>query len=270
MANNTINAANNPALANQMAEKVLADSAPKVAPAVITPPSDTLVNLPGGYIAPAGEVVQTAEVRELNGRDEEAIGRITSLGKILSTILERAVVKLGGAPINETFLNNLLAGDRDALLLGIYKATFGNTAEVGAFCSGCNEVKTVAIDVDSDIKTRVLTDPINDRVFTVSGKNEYTVTLPTGLVQKEIAGNMEKSTAELTTILLENTILEINGSPVLSKFQVQSLGVTDRRKISEEIFKRNPGPQFEELTIECPDCSGKVVVPISLGALFRF
>ena len=99
---------------------------------------------------------------------------------------------------------------------------------------------------------------------------EFLVQLPTGYTQKEITSNADKSMAELQTILLEQTVLEINGSPVITKGQVQGLGIVDRRKSGEEISKRAPGPQFNDVTIACPDCGGEVVVPITLGALFQF
>jgi hypothetical protein len=258
-------------LNNDLIQKVLAETDTKAAPAEITSPSDPLVNLPAGLVTPGGEVIRTAEVRELNGRDEEFIGKTTSLPRAFNTILTRATVKIGDMEASESILDSLVSGDRDALMIGIYKATFGQEAELGAYCNGCEELKTVAIDVDRDIKTKVLVDPLNDRQFTVKGKNStYLVGLPTGVVQKELAANPDKNIAELTTILLEHTVLEINDNPVIGKAQIQQLGVVDRKKISDEIAKRTPGPQFEEIVINCPDCEREVVVPISLGALFRF
>ena len=38
-------------------------------------PSDNEVVLPGGFISPGGILAKSAEVRELNGADEEAISR---------------------------------------------------------------------------------------------------------------------------------------------------------------------------------------------------
>ena len=83
---NTINAAANPALANDLLNKALTETPQEKAPQIV-PPSDTSVDLPGGYINAAGEVIRGAEVRELNGRDEEAISRASTLGKALMTIL---------------------------------------------------------------------------------------------------------------------------------------------------------------------------------------
>jgi hypothetical protein len=258
-------------ISNDLIQKVLADTETKTAPAEITPPSDPLVHLPAGYVTPSGEVIKTAEVRELNGRDEEFIAKTNSLPRAFNTILTRATVKLGTEEATETMLDSLISGDRDALMIGIYKATFGSEAEITAYCGGCEEFKTVAIDVDRDIKTKILVDSLNDRVFTVKGKtNTYLVGLPTGVVQKELAANPDKNIAELTTILLEHSVLEINDNPVIGKAQIQQLGIVDRKKISDEIAKRTPGPQFDDITIDCPDCEREVVVPISLGTLFRF
>lgn len=269
MANNTISAAANARLANSIVDQAMAEPEQTVEPAVLTASSDNLVTLPGGFIS-NGEVIKTAEVRELNGRDEEALGRVTNQSRIFSSILSRAVVSVGKEKATEGILDGLLAGDRDALLLGIYKATFGPTAELGAFCQSCKEFKTVEVEIDGDIKSKVLVDPINDRTFIVEGKKgEFLVTLPTGVTQRELVAAEDKSAPELTTILLENTVLEINGSPVVSPMQVRNLGVVDRRTLVEEISSRSPGPKFDAINVGCPDCEGEVVVPISLGALFR-
>lgn len=238
---------------------------------VINAPLDTLVNLPAGFITPSGEVIKTAEVRELNGKDEEFIGKSPSVGKAFNTILTRAVVKIGDLPASEGLLDSMLSGDRDALMLGIFKATFGSTTEVACYCGGCDDFKDVEVDIDRDIKVKILVDPIADRTFTIQGRSSvYEVTLPTGVVQKELATNTDRTGAEQTTTLLQHTILEIDGKPVMGRPQVQAIGLVDRKKIGDEIAKRLPGPTFEDIIITCPDCEGKVVVPINIGTLFRF
>jgi hypothetical protein len=205
------------------------------------------------------------------GGDEEAIARTSNVGKAILTILNRGTVRVGDQKADERLLDQMLSGDRDALILGIFKATFGSETEVSAYCTGCSEFKTIGLDIDTDIKTKVLTDPINDRVFTVQGKTRvFTVQLPTGFAQKEMINNSDKTSAEINTIMLEHAVINIDGSPVLSKLQVQNLGVTDRRKIIDEINARVSGPQFDEITVTCPDCESEVSVPINFGTLFRF
>lgn len=271
MAEQSVNAGKNPTLANAKVNEVLSEPEKKIQPAVITAPSDTLVNLPAGFLSPSGEVIRTAEVRELNGKDEEAISRVTGWFRVMGTILSRAVVKIGDLPVDDAMLDRLVIGDRDALLLGVYKATFGPTAVLNSVCGGCGDYKEVEVVIDRDIETKVLVDPVQDRTFTVNGAgHEYLLTLPTGVVQRELGNNSDRTNAELTTLMLEQCVVEIDGSPVLGKSQVQALGLADRRKLANEIAKRAPGPQFETAEVDCPDCGGKVAVPINLGTLFRF
>jgi len=264
----TISAAANPALANNLVKQAMEEK-PQQKEVKIVPPSDNVVTLPGGYITDAGEVITEAEVRELTGNDEEAIARAANVGRALLTILQRGTVRIGDQKADEKILEQLLSGDRDTLLLAIFKATFGSKTEVPVFIGG--ESKQVEVDLNTDIKYKVLTDPINDRVFTVKGRrNEFTVQLPTGITQKDIILNSEKSQAELTTLMLEGTVVKIDAAPVVSKQQVRNLGLVDRKRIVDEINSRIPGPQFDEITVTDPDTGSEVQVPVNFGTLFRF
>lgn len=268
---NTINAGDNPDLANSLVDQALAVSEKPVEPAKIIPPFDNVVVLPSGYIGPDGKLLTTVEVRELNGMDEEALSKIDTLIKMWSTVLNRGVVKIGGMPATEAMLDDLLVGDRDALVIGVYRATFGDVCNLDAYCQGCKDYKEVAYNLTEDYKTKVLPNPLTDRTFEVQGrKSKFLVTLPTGAAQKEMGADPNYTEAELKTILLENCILEIDDMPVISKLQIKGLGIADRAAIVDEIAKRTPGPQLEDTTIDCPDCGGKVVVPVNLGTIFRF
>jgi len=266
----TVKAADNPELVNSMIAQVVANDKVEQKPVTIMPPSDTVVIIPGGYVSPAGEIIKEVEVRELNGKDEEAISRSTSVGKALLSILDRGVVRIGDEKATEEMLDSLLAGDRDFLMLAIYRATFGNKANLQGICNKCAELKTIEIDIDKDIKVRPMLNP-KERRFNVDCKvGKCTVVLPTGHTQKDLVSNVDKSVAELTTILLENCVLTIDDTDVIGKAQVQNLGITDRRKIAEQINKRNFGPLFEDVIGSCPDCESEVSVPANLGTLFRF
>jgi hypothetical protein len=271
MEKETLKAAANPAKANALVAEALSNDEPQIEPAKITAGSNIEVVLPGGYVTPAGEVYQTVEVKELNGRDEEYIAKVAGTNKMYSAILSRGTVTIGDLPVTQELLGRLLLGDRDAIMLGIFRATYGDTAELGSWCSKCGNYHLVTLNVTEDIKVKGLLDPVNDRTFTVNGKaKEFLVTLPTGVTQGILLDLANANNAEQLTALLEQTVLEIDGKPVLSKLQIQDLGIADRQKIAEELSKRTPGPQWDEVILECPDCDGELVVPISLGALFRF
>jgi hypothetical protein len=270
MTTKTINAAANPAMANNLINQVMNEQIEDSFNPQIKSPVDTTVELPGGYITSAGELLRTAEVRELNGRDEEAIAKATTVGKALSAIIQRGTVSVGSIKAEESVLDQLLAGDLDALLLGIIKATFGVDIEIPSYCDKCEDYKIVTVDLNEDVKVKILTDPINDRVFTVKGKKDvFTISLPDGAAQKALIKNAEKTEAEQTTVLLEHCVLKINDNPVYSSLQVQNLGMVDRKNIVKEINKRVPGPQFTDLQVTCPECEGEVTVSINLGTLFR-
>jgi hypothetical protein len=267
---NTINASQNPDLVNNLVEKALSEPTTVNEPKIISP-SENTVELPGGLITSSGEVLRTAEVRELTGKDEEVISKSSSIAKAMATLIDRGTVSIGGYPADENSLYKILAGDRDALLLGIYKATFGNTVDIPAFCGGCSDAKVVSVDIDEDVQIRKLEDPAEDVKFTVKGKRgDIVVRLPDGRVQKKLVDNSDKTQAELATVLLENVVLSIGGSQVLGKSQVQNLSLVDRRKVLSEIDDRVPGPRMQDISVECPDCGEQVGVPINFGTLFRF
>ena len=268
MSTQTVKASENPDLVNQMVAQALAEPEKEAKSIVVTPPSDVHVTLPGGYTNAAGESVTTVEVRELTGKDEEAIARAQNLGKALLQVINRGTVKIGKEVATEEALDAMLAGDRDTIMLGIYKATFGNTPELQGFCGGCNTFKPVTVNINEDIKVKTLVD---EPTFVINAKcGEVIATLPTGYCQKELVNNSDKTMSELTTILLENCILKINNKPIISKTQIQNLGISDRRLIGEAINKNAIGPVFEEISVSCPDCEGEVKTPINLGILFRF
>lgn len=265
-----VTAADNPDLANKLAAEAVKESK-KEEKAQIVSPSDNVITLPGGHVTALGEVITEAEVRELNGRDEEAIAKAPNAGKMLNTILVRGTVRVGEEESSETLLDQLLSGDRDYLMLGIYRATFGDETELNAFCSGCDDYKTLQVNVMEDIEVEKINDPIADRRFTVeTKKHTYTVVLPSGKTQKELLVNEDKTLAELTTILLAGTVREVDGRPVINRNDVQNIGLADRREIAQAISDKAFGPVFNDVEVECPDCGGKVVAPISIGTLFRF
>jgi hypothetical protein len=268
----TLSAAANAPLANKLIEQALATPEEEQSVPVVSP-SDTHVILPTGYLKVlSGEVVTDAEVRELTGRDEEALAREATIGRQLNTILRRGVVSIGGERVTEDILDQLLAGDRDELMLGIYKATFGNPAELYGWCAGCGETKDIHVDLNADIPRKILADPVGDRSFEVKGRKAvYTVHLPNGSAQKKFNENADTlSVAEMSSVLLEHCVTSINGQPVYSPDQVKNISVADRRVLLKELTERNPGPDLTDQTVTCPDCGQQVVVPVTLGAIFRF
>jgi len=233
-------------------------------------PSSTEVSLPGGFVSKEGILAKYAEVRELNGADEEAIAKAGFLGKALQTILQKGLVSIGGESVDKDGLDELLASDRDAILLGIRKVTFGNSVEYRAVCQDCGTDQIVDIDLDADIPIKELEDPLKDRRWTVKVKSgEVILTLPDGEVQRRLMENSDKTNAELNTILLSGCVLAIDGKTSSGAQSVLKLGMAERERLVEEIIIRNPGPRLGEVTKNCEACGNPMDTPLSLTALFR-
>ncbi len=234
-------------------------------------PSSNVVTLPGGYVNGDGAVVKYAEVRELTGLDEEAISKSGSVGRALTAILERGVVSVGSEPATKDVLDKLLIGDRDALLVGIRRVTFGETVDFSFPCPTCSTDLDIALNLNTDVPTSELEDPVNDRVFTYMSKSRGPIVLdlPTGFVQKKLVESSDKTSSEMNTIILAGCIKSVNGEPSIGVATALKLGMADRDALIAEIVKKAPGPRLGEVTTTCEACSGEIFLPLSLADLFR-
>lgn len=233
-------------------------------------PSESEVKLPGGFIGANREIISTAEVRELNGMDEELISKAGSSAKSFNVLLQRGLVKLGSEEVTRDQIDNLLSGDRDAILIAIRRATFGNTLDLNINCPSCNVPQTTSIDLVEDVPVKTLENPLEDRTFFVeTKKGPVGVALPTGIVQKRLVDNMDKTIAEMNTVLLAGCILSVNGAPSSGASTALSLGMADRTKVLDAITDRNPGPRLGEVKKACQACGEDIELPLSLTDLFR-
>lgn len=254
-------------LIKQFAEKAMEEPAKVIKTRA---PSESEVKLPGGFINEDGILITTAEVRELTGSDEEAVAKAGSSGKAFTVLLSRGLVKLGEEPASANDLDSLLSGDRDAILLGIRRVTFGSTIDLKVKCFKCEEEQDTVIDLEKDVPTVELDNRVEDRTWNVETKQgTITVSLPNGLTQKRLMEYFDKTSAELNTVLLSGCIASINGIPSLGASTALSLGMADRTKIIEEILKRNPGPRLGEVKKPCKACGEPIDLPLSLLDLFR-
>ena len=268
----TISAASNPALANKLAADALSVSQEVTTPPIkaeVQLPPETAVTLPGGLADPFLGLIGSAEIRELNGADEEAISKIQDTGKALMVILDRAVVSLGDQKPTKELMDNLLAGDREMLLLAIRKATFGSEIKLGpGACPFCGAEQVYDIDLNKDVEIQTLNQ--EERVFTVDCKaGAVKLKLPSGHTQKAIVNSADKTSAEIDSIILNGCIISINDQNVFSMDDVRKLSISDRRALLSEIASRNPGPQLSNIKKECTSCNEEVPLPLTLADLFR-
>jgi hypothetical protein len=233
------------------------------------PPSDEVI-LPGGFITEDGTLVKSAQIRELNGADEEALAKAGSPSRAVQTALSRGLLYLGDTRVTSKEINSLLAGDRDAILLGILSATFGSEVDFAVNCPSCFADQTVSVDLNADVPVKELEDPFEDRVFEVKGKAGLIVaSLPNGITSKKVADADGSSLAEIVTIILSGCIISVNDVPSMGVSTALNLGIQDRNLLIDEIYSRNPGPRLGEVSKACQACGADIPLSLSLATLFR-
>lgn len=233
-------------------------------------PQNTLVELPGGFRTASGEVVKTAEVRELNGSDEEAISVIENPGAKLNRVLERGLVKIGDAAPAPFDTDALLAGDRDALLLGIRRVTFGDIETMNVICSNCSTTQEIKIHLLEDIPFKTFAIEDYALTFSVDTKlGKLVVAYPNGMTQRKISEAVNKTTAELVTMLISGCVVSLDDKPVDGASVALALGMQDRNNIIDLISQGAPGPRLGEVKKTCEACGTQLLIPLGLQSLFR-
>jgi hypothetical protein len=261
----------------EQANKIVAEA---TKPQEIAAPElpDLHVTLPGGLVRPSGEVADQVEVRELNGEDEESLARLGSvpLPRFISEILKRCVVSIGGEKPEPIEIDSLLVGDRDALMVAVRRATYGDDLEMTVTCPYCttdwSKPKTfdVAIELDKDIPQKEMEEKAK-RLFLVElRRGEAEVQLVTGLDQAEAIGDGNRSTPQHNTVLLSRCVKKLNGSPIINTSTVLKMGSADRMKILSVLVDKQPGPQLMDVKVPCSMCGEEVPTPLGMGDFFRF
>lgn len=242
---------------------------------VIDPSPETTVELPGGLIFD-GRLIQTATVRELNGWDEEKISRLDinkNMAVFVTELLMLGVEELAGGEPPKDMIRGLLMGDRDELLLGIRKASYGSEIEYKLTCSECEQESDIIVDIDEDIPRQKMVDPLT-RVFDVPLRKGGVahVQLLTGVAQEAFSENIGRKTqAEINTIMLAKSVLEINGVPTFGQEdEVRRLSAGDRAAVAKFLDEHRPGPQFNAIDVPCATCGTKYPIFVGMPNLFRF
>lgn len=231
--------------------------------------SDSEYHLCGGVLLDDGQWLDTFQVRELTGADEEALTKIREDSKFLKGMIERCLIYIGNAPANEQTLEFLLSGDWDTVLIAIRIASFGPTYTHVGTCRDCDEGYETTVDLTKDIPRRTCRK--EDVFFTVTGRtgNRYRVGLPKGSVNTRLLSSVSASPGEINTILLSECVSEINGQPViLPEEQMRAMSLSDRKTVLTEIHNRRIGPDLEGVTTNCPHCGAEQRIPLSTAALF--
>jgi hypothetical protein len=238
-------------------------------PDIIDPP-ETVFRLAAGYMQDDGRWVKEFEVRELTGRDEEALSRIGDIGRGLVAMMERTLVRVGhDTGVNR--LDSLIGGDWDTVLLAVRTVTFGPEIELKPTCASCRAEYEVTVNLRNDLAIRSANP--EDLMWTVKGRRHtYSLSLYTGSTQRKVYDLLaeNKSVAAVNTEILHDSINQIDEMPVLGRDEIRDLSVADRRTLLDSINDHRVGPDLSGVTIKCPTCGNEQPHPLDAAALFQW
>lgn len=247
-------------------------------------PPDGSVQLIAGYIDPATSTRWTSvEVRELRGRDEEAMARAMATGDLvrwIDAILRAGVMRIGeveGEKELKEALDSLLIGDRDLLVLQIRRMAYGDTIRLNVKCPFCENLFEVDYSFSEDVPLKSFEiEGVGDktqRLFDIDlpSGGVAEIRLVDGKAQKIVytPENAKKTDSELNTLLLTELLLSIDGKPVRGVGPVLDLTVKDRSHLLKWLAENQPGPQYGDVKQECPECVREFPLVVSLRDMFR-
>lgn len=244
------------------------------APKVDLPTSLKVDLFRGLYEPSAKEWYTTATVRELNGEDEEALSAFdvqknVTYSEYMTHLLKRGVVTIGNIDVNgrAEIIDDLIVGDRDALFLGVLKATYGRYREFQVTCRECGGDNDITMDLDKDFKSEPVKVDLH-KPIDVKLKNNTTVQLryPTG-GDSQVAGKRGKTTAEQNTVILSRCALLDGKTTAEKEAWARGLSLADRNKLVKALFSAQPGPRMEEVETQCSHCNAKIVLALDWVAL---
>ena len=264
-----------------MADSISTISAPQqfaqqeVIPAEIIPlPSE-------GRVYPESSALhgkKTISIKAMTAKEEDILTSRALLksGRAIPTLLQSCVLD------KDVDVGEMLAGDRNAVLIGIRITGYGSDYKVNFTCGSCNEKISREVNLTSLPIKR-----FPENVTPVApGKNEFFYKLPvsgkqvtfklmTGDDEQELLSTFERSRKsgladEIVTTRLRSQILSISGETDKGKLAttIRNLPARDSRSLRLYIDEITPGVKLVT-DFECSSCGAtQEEVEVPLGTEF--
>lgn len=235
-----------------------------------------IVNLPRGLYQ-GGSWKTEAEVRELNGADEEALARAKESVDFFDLVLAHGVVRVDNinlsgmaVPDRQAALRELLVGERSQLLLAILTVTYGNEKILNLTCPHCEMEQEATLLLKEDFKPKAVEDVHASTFHYTSAKgDDIEYRLVTGADQLEALKRKGATTAEQNTLILSRCITKVNGALVVSPTEfARNLGMKDRTAMLTEMVSKQPDIDLS-VQMGCLGCGGDIILALGWGDLFR-
>ena len=238
------------------------------APALQEPESPIVILQRGVIDLETGEWQVDAEVREMNGGDEEYLATIESKGNItyaeyMAALLKRAVVRIGSCTISDnlSILDTITIGDRDILFLGVIKATYGSEKKFQATCPSCNKDNDVVMNLIEDFPVQEPNVNLRSTITKTlkNGKN-VKLRLPNTGDSIHVGKTSTLSAIQNTIMLSRCAVWEDSERPENIEEWAKSLNVADRSMLVNALLSITAGPKMEGVNIHCAHCGGDISI----------
>ena len=262
-------------------------TSPEPAPAIAQQGADfsfvaanDIVELPsGGEFYPEGHTLRTnpvVEVRQMTAKEEDILLNQSYIkqGVVVDKLLKSLVVTAG---FN---LDDLLIGDKNAILTQIRRSAYGDEYPVEAICRSCMTKTDVVFDLEECVSNKPLTliegvERTEKNTFTfIAPKTKAKIEMRflTAADEKTLAEKEKKYkkhnvdfSASLETYKL--LIVSVNDNPTLVGSYVENMPLQDAKKLKDVMKTIQPGVDMKgEFT--CPSCNTEVEMDLPIN--FRF
>lgn len=232
---------------------------------------DEVFTLLAGYVDADGVCHKEFTVREMNGKDEEAIRKadVKSNGaKVITTLLSRCITRLGtmtrksvGSEKWFEIIKNLYTGDQDYVMIQIRKVSLGEELEVNHKCpdKDCKADLTTFLDIDElevipfkgerEIEFE-LPKGYKDKKGVVH--TEGLMRLPKGIDREILMPLAKQNLAKANTTMLTR-LCKFNDGLIVTEDVMSELTIRDRDYLQKLLQEHFFGVKLE-VDVTCTSC----------------
>lgn len=238
---------------------------------------DLKLTLPRGLVV-NGVHKRDCLLRELNGADEETLAKLKEPADFFDAVIALGVVSVDDFDLEslslaerESWMRELLIGERDQVFLGVLKCTFGEKRMISFTCTTCAEDQEIDLYLSEDFKPKKVEEDLLTEVFAYTTSKGAVVEyrLVTGEDQKAAFARRNASTAEQNSIILSKVITRLNGGLVPDPMSfVRAMSIVDRSALLGELVAKQPSVDLG-VTTKCAACDADQRLQLGWGDLFR-
>lgn len=223
-----------------------------------------------GYRDEEGNLHKTFVYRDMDGEDEEALGKPNVKNdayKIAETMLTRCIMQIGNidkkkvsAEEWKNVIKSLAIGDQDIAILRIREEAVGTEIRVSHTCPNCGKSLETVIDTS---ELRIVEYGGSDTIDfelpkglrTKDGKLAKTglIRIPDGRDRQMLSDMASKDISKANSLLLVRTIEKLDGVDVITNDTVTKMSIKDRKHLMD-IIKDNSFGVDTGVDITCPNC----------------